>query len=267
MERIVKPTASILTFLLAACAAWAVTPGASLSSYEEIPKHNAFNLHSPPQQEVSTAQQPLPKLLLTGITTILGNKLALLKALPANKPGEQGKEQSFTLTEGQRDGYLQVLEIDEHAGRVKVSNSGTVMTLTFEHDSPKPPTVPPSTASALTSGRFPSPMSRSNAYQLPAAGPALPQMGTIPTRQYRLQAGTGGIVTPETGSGAPTPAQGPLSNSAAAQATAAGPATADSLSVQDRLLLELQREAGDTNPLPLPSGVENPGKPAPLLPQ
>ena len=40
------------------------------------------------------------------------------------------------MSEGQRAGPIEVLQINEKAGSVKVNNSGTVMVLTFEKDGP-----------------------------------------------------------------------------------------------------------------------------------
>jgi hypothetical protein len=78
----------------------------------------------------------------------MGDKRALLKVyLPANPP-EPAKEVSCILAVGQREGPIEVLEIDEVAGTVKVNNSDTVsnshavMVLTFEKESPRPQPPP-----------------------------------------------------------------------------------------------------------------------------
>jgi hypothetical protein len=83
--------------------------------------------------EIKDLQQQapsLPKITLVGITTISGNKRALLKVeSPGNSPGPT---QSFILGEHQRSGQVEVLEIDEKSARVRVSNSGVVTLLAFE---------------------------------------------------------------------------------------------------------------------------------------
>lgn len=74
-----------------------------------------------------------------------------MKVVPnPSKPADPTKELSLILTEGQREGEIEVLQIDETVGSVKVSNSGTVMVLTFENDGaksvparPAPPGAPP----------------------------------------------------------------------------------------------------------------------------
>jgi hypothetical protein len=61
------------------------------------------------------------------------------------KPGEQQQgEQSFMLTEGQREGGIEILEIDEKAGTIRVNNSGTEMTIGFDKDAGKVAKTPPS---------------------------------------------------------------------------------------------------------------------------
>jgi hypothetical protein len=81
--------------------------------------------------------------MLTGITSILGNKRALLEVEFPAKPPQPVKEQSYILTEGQRVGSIEVLEINEKTSRVKVDNSGAVTEITFEKTSPKPPASTP----------------------------------------------------------------------------------------------------------------------------
>ena len=122
-----------------------VVPDPKLGQYQTIPERNIFGLRPPPSEALSTnPPAQLPKITLTGITTILGNKRALMMLAPPNlKPGDTNKEMSLILTEGERQGDVEVLQIDEKRGSVKVSNSGTLMTLTFEKDGAKLPATPP----------------------------------------------------------------------------------------------------------------------------
>src|SRR3954454_2083360 len=81
--------------------AQAVVPGSSPEHYQTIPDRNLFALKPPPQVRNEPIPPQLTKILLTGITTILGDKRALMKTLlPAGKPGDQAKEQSLILKEG-----------------------------------------------------------------------------------------------------------------------------------------------------------------------
>src|SRR5262245_31416902 len=122
---------------------FAVAP--DISRFQGISERNVFGLKEPPPTQQTNPPPQVPKLLLTGITTILGNKRALLKELPvgtAGKPTDPAKDLSHILTEGQREGDVEVLQIDERAGRVKVNIAGTTETLTFEKDGPKLPSTP-----------------------------------------------------------------------------------------------------------------------------
>lgn len=133
--------------VLGLCAgATGITPDTTVVRFGEIQRRNVFALTNPPPRVEAVQPPQLPRLILTGITTILGNKRALLKALPPGNTGkaaDPSKELSLMLTEGQREGDFEVLQIDEKAGKVKVNNSGTVVTLTFEKDGPQPPASAP----------------------------------------------------------------------------------------------------------------------------
>src|SRR5215831_18990314 len=120
--------------VLMAGAAQAATEDSSPHRFQGIIDRNVFGLKPQASNESNVpAPTPPPKLTLTGITTILGNKRALLSTPPVpNKPAE-----SFMLTEGQRDGEIEVLEINEIAGTVKVMNHGVEQTLDFITDGAK----------------------------------------------------------------------------------------------------------------------------------
>lgn len=137
----------------------AVVPNNDSRTFAGIPNRNIFGLKAAQQPVVSNPPPVLPKLILQGITTILGNKRALLKEEPLVLPGAKspanGEDLSMILTEGQRQGHVEVLLIDEKAGSVKVNNSGTVMTLTFEKDGARLPSTPASTNPAVQPGYAP----------------------------------------------------------------------------------------------------------------
>jgi hypothetical protein len=109
--------------------------------------------------------------------------------------------QSFILAQGQRDGEIEVLEIDEKAGSVKVNQSGTVTTLTFEKNGAKLPASVAAAAPAPNPGGFVPPPQPVNPY-LPPSGPPAGGLKTIPTRQLRVPtpgqsgAGAGGPPSP-----------------------------------------------------------------------
>jgi len=133
-------------------------------------------------------------------------KRALFKVQMPPKPGEPPRgEQSFILAEGQRDGEIEVLEINATAGSefVKVNNFGTIMNLNFENNGiktvgasatgaqPGPPAfVPPSVRSPFGSGGG------------PRAMPPIPPMRLPPTGAAASPGGSGGTATPASYAGA-----------------------------------------------------------------
>jgi hypothetical protein len=85
----------------------------------------------------------MPKLVLEGILTLGGKRVALTEQA-AIRPGERPSDPTHLyLAEGETAGDIEVLRIDETAGAVLVKCQGAEMKLTFEKDgatlSPQPP--------------------------------------------------------------------------------------------------------------------------------
>jgi hypothetical protein len=143
--------------------------------YLKIPERNLFGLHDPPPASTETQKEeaPLPKVTLNGIATILGRKQAFM-TLPAGigKPGQPAKEESFALAVGERDGPLEVLDINDKAGSVKIKNSGKQETLTFERNGVKGQAPPPvaGSAAAAVAGTIPPPPAGQTAANLENQG-------------------------------------------------------------------------------------------------
>jgi hypothetical protein len=101
---------------------------ASANPYENIGTRNIFSL-VPPKADISKPGdvfKPPPEYKLTGIAGFGSNKWALLsKADPGKAP------QLFMMREGERDGTLEVLHVDELGGIVKIRNDGALVDLTF----------------------------------------------------------------------------------------------------------------------------------------
>jgi hypothetical protein len=128
-------------------------------------------------------------VVLAGIWNI-GTKRAILKAtLPAKpaeagKPAQPSKEESFMLAAGQREGDIEVLEIDEKAGTVKVNDYGDIVTLNFSDNGVKlaaTPALPGVPGAPNPIGGIPQPQPN-NYSPIPGAG----FNKTIPARQLRL---------------------------------------------------------------------------------
>jgi len=144
MRRYVYPPTWRLVALGLSLGASAMVAGTSGHPYLGIVSRNVFGLVSAQPQVKDPPPTPLAKVRVVGITTMLGDRRALLKvSLPALPP-EPAKEFSCILTVGQREGPVEVLEIDERAGSVRVNNSGTVAVLTLEQEGPRPqsPSLP-----------------------------------------------------------------------------------------------------------------------------
>jgi hypothetical protein len=100
-----------------------------INPFQPIVTRNAFRLQ-PPQKAPETKLPPiLSRIKLLGITTILGDKRAILRVQRPAIPGEILADQSLILIEGQSEGSVTVTKIDETAGTVEVNHAGTTMLL------------------------------------------------------------------------------------------------------------------------------------------
>ena len=77
---------------------------------------------------------PQPKVKLLGITTVLPHKRVILRVQFPARPGEAAREQTLILEEHQRIGEVEVLEIDESAGTVRLSISSNIIVVGFESE-------------------------------------------------------------------------------------------------------------------------------------
>jgi len=217
--------------------------------YQGIVGRNLFDLRTPPPApDPESLKPPPPKFSLTCIATISGNKLAMLKTTPPPaKPGEAAKEQSYMLKEGQREGEVEVLHIDEVAGTVKVKYANTVeMTLDFTNNAAKvvafapvpgaPPGVPPGVPPAVSFPPIPGAGAANPALKQPFA-PAIPRPIRSPRLGLMPAASASGLVgvAEQTGQ----PAQ-----------SAAAPITRDQQEVVMELLRDQHRNNPEFPPLP-----------------
>ena len=158
--------------------------------YEKIPERNIFGLKEPPPVQVTNEPAPaLPKLSLTGITTILGYKRAFLTVQYPGNPGQPVKDEPLMLAEGQRDGAIEVLAVDEIRKTVRVNNSGTEMTLDFENNGAKPSTVAATAAAPGAPGTaMTAPGQAATAGQPPAG--VVASTPPVPMPTFQSQPGT-----------------------------------------------------------------------------
>jgi hypothetical protein len=223
--------------------------------YEPITSRNLFGLKPPPPPEDPAAKEVKPpeppqKVLLTGITTLMGGKRALMRVQKPAKPPEPAKEVSLILAEGgPAEEEIQVVSIDVAAGTVNILNRGVPQLLDISKDAPAP-----------KAGAAPAPAPAPGAVPRPGIPiPPPPAVGAGP--------GAGGIVVP------PRPVRG--GDAAAVNpAVSGGEATGGGVAAggwtggklghvaagtppplsreEQEILIEAQREAGSPHSVILP---------------
>jgi hypothetical protein len=180
----------------------------SARHYEEIPKRNIFGLKAPEPAQTPPQEPALSKLVLAGTCSVVDPPRALIDELPPPGAGPAaGKKRSLILAAGERDGNVEVLEINERAGSVTVRNSGTLMVLTFDKDGAKLPStptptpavagIPTNTAAVLPPlGMSMPPTNPATPLPVPPKGNGLMRLRNLPTRHSAAVAPGGASVTP-----------------------------------------------------------------------
>jgi hypothetical protein len=115
------------------------------SPYASIVRHNAFRLKSPPPVEQDVPEVLPPRITLLGIVAGPGPKQVMFKLLTGTPP----RETSYALGERESAEAIEVVEIVERAGLVRVKNHGQEQTLTLEKDGMKPGGNSPPTGSVV----------------------------------------------------------------------------------------------------------------------
>lgn len=108
----------------------------SANPYETIASRNVFSL-VPPKADVSSPGdvfKPPPEYKLTGIAGFGTQKWALLSKADPGKPAR-----NLMLREGESEGSLEVVHVDEIANIVRIRNDGALVELTFGTNAP--PTI------------------------------------------------------------------------------------------------------------------------------
>ncbi len=152
--------------------------------FQKIVDRNVFGLKPPPPPpSTEPPKAPAPKITLTGTMTWKGKKKAFLKTPPPPvKPGEQPKgEQYYIVEEGGQDREMEVLEIDEKAGTVKVKYAGSEpISLNYTDNGAKPIAAGP-VPGVPQPGMIPPPPTG-----MPGVQPSIPGSRPLPTRTLRL---------------------------------------------------------------------------------
>jgi hypothetical protein len=152
--------------------------------YAAIAGRNVFALKPPTPTTPATVTTPTvpPNIELQGFTTILGRAQVLLKIKLPPRPPEPAKDRSLVMDVGQREGDVEVIEMDAYAGSVKLKNQGNLVSLNLKDNGSKPTAGPALPAPGALPG-----VSSLPAPQLPppttSATPQSPR--NLPSRQMR----------------------------------------------------------------------------------
>jgi hypothetical protein len=122
--------AATLLFPAAVRAQDAAEPG---GPYASIVSRNMFALvpiPPPPDPAASLPPpEPPPKITPNGIMTIFGKLQALFKVAGKAKGGQPAKDESYVLTEGERQNDIEVIKINQAEGIITFNNHGTIQPL------------------------------------------------------------------------------------------------------------------------------------------
>lgn len=122
----------LVAVLLAAALAPAQDAAVSSKPYSPIVTRNVFGLVPIPVVDPASTlppPEPPPKITPNGIMTIFGQLQVLFKVAVKPPPGQPAKDDSFVMSEGERQDEIEVVKIDEAAGVITFNNHGTVQEL------------------------------------------------------------------------------------------------------------------------------------------
>jgi hypothetical protein len=99
--------------------------------YTSIVARNVFSLVPMPTNNPADQPQPDPPAKITpnGIMTLFGQLQVLFKVATPPKPGQPPQDQSYVMSEGDRQDGIAVTKIDEQAGMITFDNHGITQKL------------------------------------------------------------------------------------------------------------------------------------------
>ncbi|HWF18345.1 MAG TPA: hypothetical protein VG754_03720 [Verrucomicrobiae bacterium] len=166
--------------------------------YSAIWVRNVFDLKpkDPPPSTAPTETAPPSNIKLMGIYTIFG-KRALLGVLEGQMPGQAAKkEECYNMSEGERRGSLEILEINPNARTVKIKNDQIVSTITFETNKPAGATMPNGRPTGFGGGMG---QPAFHPTGMPVPGPLPSRMTRPPSTQNNFQPSAAGYQSGYTG--------------------------------------------------------------------
>jgi hypothetical protein len=111
----------------------AVSSSTTDNPYAPIVVRNVFGLvpPPPPAPPPDDTDATLPKITPNGIMSIFGSLQVLFKVDTVATPGKQSEEESYILTQGERQDDIEVVKINEKAAMVTFNNHGTIQELSL----------------------------------------------------------------------------------------------------------------------------------------
>jgi hypothetical protein len=100
--------------------------------YASIVARNMFGLVPIPPVDPHAGDpppDPPPKITPTGHMTLFGREQALFKVAYMARPGQPAKDESYVLSEGERQDDIEVVKIDPVDGVITFNNNGTIQEL------------------------------------------------------------------------------------------------------------------------------------------
>ena len=99
--------------------------------YDSIVARNIFSLVPMPTNDPAAQKPPDPPAKITpnGIMSLFGQEQVLFKVATPPKPGQPPQDQSYVMSEGDRQDGIAVTKIDEQAGMITFDNHGVIQTL------------------------------------------------------------------------------------------------------------------------------------------
>jgi hypothetical protein len=192
MNWIERPWVLALSSLLVATPVRADVTEPKDNPYKVILDRNPFGLRDAPPQPDLLATNPPPvkvDVKFTGVTSVGSSKRAWFVIPPL--PGRQ-QPKILSLSEGDSDGDLKVLEIDEKVPTVKVLNAGIPVVLNFkDHGVATPAAAPAFVPHPLPGGVLPAPGLPPPGVRTALATPYVPPTGMTPSGQPPTTTGTG----------------------------------------------------------------------------
>ena len=122
---------NLALLLVAGCVSAAAVRADSDTPYRTIIERNVFGLvpipTNPPVD--TTPAVPPPKITPNGIMTLFGKLQVLFKVAEPGKPGQPAKDESYTMSEGDRQNEIEVQKIDEAKAIITFDNHGVIQAL------------------------------------------------------------------------------------------------------------------------------------------